>query len=179
MKSEYHFYTNVNVFGNTIRCRGRSLSGERVSDRDQFQPTMYVPSQVPSEYKTIDGHYVSPVIAPIANTRQMIKQYSEIENYTLYGNNNFDIQYIGTKHPDGPAPWDSSHIKVANIDIEVASENGFPDPEKADQPIIAITIKEHDRYIVFATNKYGTYTPHRADITYQDYMTKVNCLPLF
>ena len=36
--------------------------------------------------------------------------------------------------------WDISHLHVAFIDIEVGSENGFPDPYRATEPITAIGI---------------------------------------
>ena len=37
--------------------------------------------------------------------------------------------------------WDQSKIIIAAVDIEVGSENGFPDPYKANEPITAICIR--------------------------------------
>jgi DNA polymerase elongation subunit (family B) len=37
--------------------------------------------------------------------------------------------------------WDQENIHVSVIDIEVGSENGFPDPYEANEPITAIALK--------------------------------------
>jgi DNA polymerase elongation subunit (family B) len=37
--------------------------------------------------------------------------------------------------------WDINHVSIAVIDIEVGSENGFPDPYQANEPITAICVK--------------------------------------
>jgi hypothetical protein len=38
-------------------------------------------------------------------------------------------QYISDKYPEDEIKFDISKIKLVTIDIEVASENGFPDVE--------------------------------------------------
>ena len=35
--------------------------GERVERREEFSPTLYVPSKKETEYKTLEGNYVEPV----------------------------------------------------------------------------------------------------------------------
>ena len=42
---------------------------------------------------------------------------------------------------DHSIDYDQDKISVAFIDIEVGSENGFPDPYKAEEPITAICIE--------------------------------------
>jgi DNA polymerase elongation subunit (family B) len=37
--------------------------------------------------------------------------------------------------------WDFTEVLIGIIDIEVGSENGFPDPYKAEQPVTAIALK--------------------------------------
>ena len=52
---------------------------------------------------------------------------------------------------------------MANIDIEVGSENGFPEPDVAEEPITAITYKQGAKFIVFAC---GEFRNDRNDIQY-------------
>ena len=51
------FYTNVAVINDTILYRGFD-GGERVERREEFSPTLYVPSKKETEYKTLEGNYV-------------------------------------------------------------------------------------------------------------------------
>ena len=37
--------------------------------------------------------------------------------------------------------WEMEHVSIGVLDIEVGSENGFPDPYKADEPVTAIALK--------------------------------------
>ena len=48
------FYTNVAQWGNTILLR-EYKNGERVNRKIKYSPTMYVPVQKKTEYKTLDG----------------------------------------------------------------------------------------------------------------------------
>ena len=56
-------------------------------------------------------------------------------------------------------------ILVVTIDIEVACENGFPNPEEAIEPLLSITIKNHQnkQILVWGT---GEYKNTRDDVTY-------------
>ena len=54
------FYTNVAVVNDTILYRGFD-GGERVERREEFKPTLYVPSKNETEYKTLEGNCVEPV----------------------------------------------------------------------------------------------------------------------
>jgi len=54
---------------------------------------------------------------------------------------------------------------MVTIDIEVECENGFPKPEDAIEPILAITVKNHQskRIVVWGVDEYNNY---RDDVTY-------------
>jgi DNA polymerase elongation subunit (family B) len=56
-----------------------------------------------------------------------------------------------------------SKVLVAYIDIEVGSENGFPEPRQANEEVTAITVKIRDNYFVFGC---GDYVKHRDDVHY-------------
>jgi DNA polymerase elongation subunit (family B) len=70
--------------------------------------------------------------------------------------------YINEAYP-GKIDYDPQQIKIANIDIEVGSENGFPEPESASEPITAITFKIAGHFYVFGC---GDYETNRDDVTY-------------
>ena len=42
-----------------------------------------------------------------------------------------------------PIKFDREKINVTTIDIEVASDEGFPYPEQAEHPVISITAKNN------------------------------------
>ena len=58
----------------------------------------------------------------------------------------------------GVVNWDMSQIKVANIDIEVGEPDGggFPEPDKADGALTAITVKMDGQFTTFGC---GVYAP--------------------
>ena len=63
--------------------------------------------------------------------REFIKKYADIENFDVYGNERFIYQYISDKYPEQEVKFDIEKIKLVTLDIEVKSENGFPDVESA------------------------------------------------
>ena len=76
------------------------------------------------------------------DAREFFKKYDGIPGAPkIYGNTRFEYAFIADQHPK-MVDWDIDKIKIANIDIEVGSENGFPDPYQANEPITAIGIKE-------------------------------------
>ena len=40
--------------------------------------------------------------------------------------------------------FDISKIRLVTLDIEVKSENGFPDPESADQELLLISVQDYN-----------------------------------
>jgi len=60
--------------------------------------------------------------------------------------------------------WDINDVSIAIIDIEVGSENGFPDPYIASEAITAISINSIGQTtIVYGC---GEYDNNRDDVTY-------------
>ena len=54
------FYTNVAQWGNTILLR-EYKNGERVNRKIKYSPTLYAPVVKPTEWKTLDGKFVTPI----------------------------------------------------------------------------------------------------------------------
>lgn len=163
------FYTNVQVYGSRILYRGVQ-NGRRVRNRIDYQPTLYVPSnkpmsfQKPSIHKTIDGTNVYEVKpGNIRDARDFVKQYEGVDGFKIYGNQKYEYTFIADNHPD-EIDWDMEHINVCNFDIEVGSENGFPEPEHANEMITAITLKmSNGKFTVFGC---GEFKNDREDVSY-------------
>jgi DNA polymerase elongation subunit (family B) len=157
-----NFYTNVSVSGRFILLRGVE-NDKRVRRKVEFRPTFFLSSQEKSEYKTLDGDYVKPIQpGTIPECREFLERYKGVDNFPVFGNNRYEYAYIADEYPDDIL-WDVSKILIAYLDIEVGSENGFPEPRDANEAITAISIKVKDNYFVFGC---GDYVKHRDDVHY-------------
>jgi DNA polymerase elongation subunit (family B) len=134
------FYTNVLCVGNNILYRGVK-DGRRIRMKIAYEPTLYLPSKKPTQFKSLLGEYLEPMkFENIRECRDFNKRYEEVGNFKIYGNSNYPYAFIADEHK-GMVEWDQDLISIAVIDIEVGSENGFPDPYIAQEPITAICIK--------------------------------------
>lgn len=138
-------YTNVMVRGNNVLYTGYQ-HGMRVRDRIKFKPTLFVPAspvelmEKKSEWKTLDGVPVMPfTFDSISDCREMIDQFKEVSNYPVYGNTDYQYQFIGDKFKN--IEYDMKDIKICFLDIETECEDGFPVVERADQKINVITVR--------------------------------------
>ena len=157
------FYTNFIRVGNCIHVRGYN-NGKKFHDKVEYNPTLYLPSQKPTEYKTLDGKYVLPVLqGSMRDANDFIKQYENVDNFNFYGSTNYPYVYINEIY-QGRIDYDIKLIRIANIDIEVGSENGFPQPASALEPITAIAVKLNDMMYVFGCGQYNNY---RDDVDYK------------
>ena len=150
------FYTNVEQAGNRLLVRGYN-NGQRYSDRIPFNPTLFLPTKQHSKWKTLEGQSVQPHrFGSITEAREFVKGYKEVPDFEIHGNTRFLYQYIAEQHPEDQVKFDSSKIRIFNIDIETAAENGFPDIESADQEILAISVKDSftGRITVFGARPY-------------------------
>ena len=157
------FYTCVNRYGSKILYRGYDETGQRVARKVTYSPTLYAPSQRDTGYRALDGTPVEPrEFDTMRDAKQYIDQYSEIENFTVYGNENYLAQYIYDEFP-GDIEFDRARINVTTIDIEVQSNDGFPFPEEARHEVTAITIKNNidGTYHVWGV---GEYSPESCEL---------------
>lgn len=162
------FYTNVSCQGNYIYYRGID-NGRRVYLKQEYSPTLFVPSKVPNipvEWKDLQGNPVEPIqFESISEAREFVKRYEGVESFTIYGNSKYEYAFIADQHPEKEIKWTLDPIVVAYIDIEVGSEAGMPDVELANNPVTAITVKfsNDPQYYVLGC---GQFKPHRNDIEY-------------
>ena len=74
------YYTNVVSYGNSILIRGVQ-NGERITARNKYQPTLFVPVQKETPYKTLDGRSLAPIKQEsIKQSKEFASQYSEQQN---------------------------------------------------------------------------------------------------
>jgi len=149
-----NYYTNIAVQGNSVLYRGIK-NGKRIKDKIDYSPVLYLPTKKQTEFKTL---FNEPLEArkfeTIREAKDFVKRYEEVENFKIYGNDRYEYAFIADSHK-GPIEWDINNISIAVIDIEVGSENGFPDPYKATEPIVSICLKYlNGETIVFGCGKY-------------------------
>ena len=172
-----NFYTNVQVRGSKILYRGVE-DGRRVKRRVDYSPTLFLPSKKPTQFTTIHNEYVEPIQpGNISECRQFIKDYENVGNFRIFGNTRYEYAFISDTFPDA-IEWTAhkQHIKVCNIDIEVGSDNGFPSPDTATEPITAITIKMDSKYLVWGC---GVFINNRADVDYIKCANEVDLIKNF
>jgi len=137
------FYTNVQMVGDHFLVRGYE-NGKHFMTREKFYPTLFVPSKKKTKYKTLEGDHVEAVQpGTVRDCREFIKKYEGVQNFKIYGNTQYIYQYISEMYPEEIIKFDTSRIKITTIDIEVASENGFPDVESAAEEVLLITIQDY------------------------------------
>jgi DNA polymerase elongation subunit (family B) len=144
------FYTSVLAVGNNILYRGVK-NGRSVCLKVAYTPTLFLQSNKQTKFKSLNGETLEPLkFETMKDARDFIKNYEQVENFKVYGNSRFEYAFIAENFK-GDIEWDQDKVKVAIIDIEVGSENGFPDPYITSEPITAICIK----YIGGETKVYG------------------------
>ena len=172
------FYTSVQQSGNTILVRGYD-HGRQFSDRVKFNPTLFLPTEKPSEWKTLDGKRVRPVKqGTIKDARQFVDTHKEMEDFPVYGQTRYNNQYILEEYPWDEMKFDMNQIRIFTLDIETGAENGFPDIETADQEILLISLKDSHtgRITVFGSRPYEATDP---DVDYLEFKTEVGLLKAF
>jgi len=146
-------YTSVENFKGKLLYRGYE-NGRRVQQRANFKPTLYVPSNEPTGWQALDGTFVLPrPQESIKASRDFIDRYKGMSNFNVYGNIPPQYEFINKAFPK-TIDYNADLIRVAYLDIEVETRNGFAEPADADQPITAISLKSAGKYYVFGLKDY-------------------------
>ncbi len=159
------FYTNVQLIGNQFLVRGVE-NGKRFENRDEFFPTLFVKTNKESKYRTLNGETVEPINpGTVRDCREFYKKYDEVDGFEIYGNDRYICQYISEKYPEDEIKFDISKIKLVTLDIEVASEQGFPDVESCSEEILSISIQDYTtkKIITWGVKPFNNT---RSDVTY-------------
>lgn len=175
-------YTNVCKIGNKIAFRGINLdTNERVQGKQEFYPTLYLPSQKETEYTTLDGSYLEPIKPGLMyECYQFFSQYADVEGMDVYGNDNYVVQWIADAYKNLDLEEISGRglekVKTLLFDIENETENGFSSPQRADEKINVITAFMEDTYHVFAL---GDFSTDRNDCEVLTFTTEEELLEAF
>ena len=155
-----NFYTNVTRYGNSLLYIGYK-GGQRVKQRIPFKPKLYIKtSKSVSEggYATLDNLLVEPIeFDSMKDATDFVKRYENVDDFTVYGMNNYVSQFIAQKYPE-EIKFNRDDISVTTIDIECQSDQGFPEPHLAEWPITAITIK-NSKENVYRTWGFNEFNP--------------------
>lgn len=163
------FYTNVSRFRNDILVQGYN-NGKRFRETIKYKPTLYMPSKTgKSDYRTLEGKPVDPIkFDDMFDANDFVRRYRDVDGMKFYGfhSGNFLYAFINEYYP-GQVDYDPDIIKIANIDIEIETDKGFPDITLAELPITAITVKTkiggQSKYIVLGC---GDFNNTNEDVLY-------------
>ena len=92
--------------------------------------------------------------------KEFMDKYADVDNFTVYGTTNYVHQFISDAFPK-TIKYDRNQINICTIDIEVASEDGFPEPRDAKHEIITITIKNNNGTIYHTWGLYD-FNPEKS-----------------
>ena len=169
------FYTNVQMVGDNFLVRGYE-NGKHFMTREKFYPTLFVPSKRKTKYKTLEGDYVEAIDpGTVRECREFYKKYDEIENFKIYGNDRYIYQYISENYPEEEIKFDVSKIKITTLDIEVKSENGFPDVESASQEILLISIQDYNTKQIRTWGQ-GSFNNKQDNVIYKGFNSEYELL---
>jgi len=171
------FYTNVVKYGNSLLLRYVN-NGQAFKSKVPYRPTLFVPAKEASDWHTLDGKDVSPVkFESIKEGMEYVERYKDVEGFTFHGQTQFQYQYITETYPK-TIQWDKDLIKLFSIDIETATENGFPNIQEANEEVLLITIKDnhHKQIVTFGSRPYMT---DRKDVKYMQCTDESNLLKTF
>ena len=169
------FYTNVQMVGDQFLVRGYE-NGEHFMVREKFSPTLFVPSKKQTKYKTLSGEPVEPIQPGfVRDCREFIKKYDSVEGFKIYGNDRYIYQYISDNYPEDEIRFDINKIKLSTVDIEVASENGFPDVESAAEEVLLITLQDYNSKQI-RTWGLGKFQNNQPNVNYRSFSDEYSLL---
>jgi len=150
-----NFYTNVTRYKSFILYRGIE-NGKKVQRKSKYGPTLFVTTPNPTKWKSIDGKPVAPItFESMWDCKQWVDENKSISGRSIFGNTKHVAGFINDYFP-GDIEFDRNLINVTSLDIEVASDDGFPEPGEASKEVTAITIKNNidNTYYVWGLGDY-------------------------
>ena len=152
------FYTSVIQRGNNIYVRGYE-NGTAVQFTKKYKPYLFLNKPTKDGergYKTLDNKSVGKIdFDSISDAKEFMAKYEDVSNFEYYGLTNFLYMFIYDYYV-GEIDYDPSLVSVVTIDIECAADEGFPDIQKADKEITAITLRKNGRNVVFGCGDFKT-----------------------
>ena len=163
------------MVGDHFLVRGYE-NGRHFATREKFYPTLFVPSNKKTKYKTLEGDYVESIEpGTVRDCREFIKKYDGVENFKIYGNERYIYQYISEMYPEEEVKFDTTKIKISTIDIEVKTENGFPDVESAAEEVLLITVQDYTTKQIRTWGQ-GPFNNKQENVIYKGFRTEYELL---
>lgn len=134
---------------------GRDQTGERFEQRVRYRPYLFIEHEGSAQYRTAIGQLPvrKKLFDSMYDASNYIKTYEGVENSVWYGSERWLYNFINDEFPDR-VEFDLTKIRVGYIDIEVKSDNGFPNPMEGKEPIQAITVSNGKEFFVFGLKPY-------------------------
>jgi len=176
------FYTSVSRKGSFILYRGYK-DGKHVRRKFKYEPSLFVPARSDgAEWRTLKGEPVERMkFDSMSEATQFVKRYEGVDGYDVHGNTRYPHAFI-QEHFPREIEFNSSLINTIYLDIEVASDSGFPRPDRATDVItsIALLSSVEDVYHVWGT---GPFDPDKAQLNrrveYHQYIDEITMLKAF
>ena len=147
---------------NYIYLRGYDM-GLPIREKIEYKPYLFVNTNKDSRYKTLEGLNADKVEFPtVTEAKNFLEMYKDVSGMKIYGLTNFLYMYIYDNFK-GEIKYDHSLVNIVTMDIEVASDQGFPDIQSASKPVTAITLRCKNRSYIMGC---GDYKPHAKNIYY-------------
>lgn len=170
------YYTNVVTMGNHVLVR-EIEDGKRTRRKSNHKPRLYTKSKSKTtKFRTLFNEPLDEIVfGDIKDFKEFKEQYKDVENFKLYGEYRHDYAYMSEAYPKDIIA-DLSAVCIAYVDIEVGSEHGFPEPDKASEPITAITVHVGGKFWAFGC---GDYKSSREDVVYTKCKTEETLIRKF
>lgn len=153
------FYTNFSQQKDILLEIGYE-NGKRFMKPAKYKPYLFLPTKGQSEYRTHTGLPVEKkFFNTISQANSFLWKYKDIHGFTYYGSDMWMYSYLNEQYPD-EIEYDQNLIKVAYIDIETSSRNGFPKPDVASEEVTAITLIRKDQVYIFGLKPFNISVLH-------------------
>lgn len=151
------FYTNVLQFGNKLLVR-EVRNGKKDNHKVDFRPTLFIKTKQESKHKSLFGDNLEPMkLGDINDAKDFMRKYKDVENFPIFGNTSFAYQYITEEYPE-EVDYNISQLTIFTIDIETASENGFPSVDNPIEEVLLISVQDN------ITKKITTFGAKKFDV---------------
>lgn len=106
-------------------------------------------SSAPEGYRTLAGEPVRRLdFSSVSEADSFLEKMENAAGAKVYGLSNWPYLFIHERYP-GEVEWDEQLIRRGSLDVEVESDKGFPDPAKAEAPIVSIAVRYRGRIAAF------------------------------
>ena len=170
------FYTNVQYYKGKIYSRGYRFSGELISEKVSYEPTIFIQSaeEESDGWRSIYGAHVKPVkMDSIKSMSEYVEGISNICGFTSPRDQKY--AFINDVIPN-EVQYKKELIRKMILDIETETEGGYGDAwTNPYQQINAITIYEETvGYVTWGLGKYTRELPE--DWEYRGFISEEEML---